>query len=152
MGAVWANIDCRVPLWCIYDDTVPLMTPAYTMASRRCVQISHQTISPGFSRVYFPSAPDIIVGKNKAKYTTNPNNEYFEWYKSLIEDQQSSGYYSATYDSHDYNISDAEKTKMEVAAQAICNYHQFEGVEYETETYIDYDGCLLYTSPSPRDS
>ena len=25
MGAVWANIDCRVPLWCIYDDTVAYM-------------------------------------------------------------------------------------------------------------------------------
>lgn len=80
------------------------------------------------------------MGKNRARYTTNPNNEYFERYKSLIEDQQSSGYYSATYESESCNISDAEKTKMEVAAQAICNYHQFEGVEYETGTYSDDDG------------
>ena len=95
---------------------------------------------PGFKRVYFPSAPSPIVGKNRARYTTNPNNRYFEIFKGIIEEQQSNGYYSGSYWQDDCNISNAEKTKMEVAAQAICNYHLFEGVEYETETYIDDDG------------
>jgi hypothetical protein len=94
---------------------------------------------PGFSRVYFPSAPSPIVSKNRARYTTNPNNKYFEIFKGIIQERQGDGYYSGAYHQEYCNISAAEKTKMEVAAQAICNYHLFEGVEYKTETYIDDD-------------
>jgi len=93
-----------------------------------------------FSRVYFPSRTSTTVTKNRARYNTNPNNRYFEEFKNIIEERQGSGYYSASYYQDESWISDAEKTKMEVAAQAICNHHQFEGVEYETDTFTDGEG------------
>jgi len=83
------------------------------------------------------------MSSSSARDRANRNNPYWQTFTELIDDRIEDGHYSAEY-RYEHNPEEEEKTRMRVAAEAICNHHKYSDVQFDIDSCYDDDDDEIF--------